>query len=124
MRDVDWERIKEEYENGATLFQLYEKYGITPSLIGWYLKRMGVKMRKRGQRRKMSLESVVEYLTTDITVDDVARKYNITPVTFRRNARELMDAAVREIIRRGLTLRNSPSGNAQIIKRAKMLYER
>ena len=72
----------------------------------------------------MSLESVVEYLTTDITVDDVARKYNITPVTFRRNARELMDAAVREIIRRGLTLRNSPSGNAQIIKRAKMLYER
>lgn len=49
-KDIDWERVKEEYREGASLSFLARKWKTTPGVVRDHLKKMGVRIRSMSEQ--------------------------------------------------------------------------
>jgi Mor family transcriptional regulator len=85
--NINWDEASEEYSNGASTYDLANKYSCRPSTVYNNLKNKGVRIRTRGDAQRINLpwEELYNEYVNGLSLSKLAKKYKTNKQTIRCN---------------------------------------
>lgn len=80
-----------KYNRGEKIEDIAKEYGVSLVSVIKFLQRRGVKMRGKGQRKKIDIEKLKEYIMSRgcVKIIEIANHFNVSEITVRKRVREL-----------------------------------
>ena len=108
--------MADKYENGATVYQLADEFGICRSSVSGWLKRLGISM--RGQPTSIEvIDSMVGLYLAGLSLADVSQKLGTSPGTVRNHLKsrnvQMRDSRGRQRQLDNSTVITYPAGGTQ-----------
>lgn len=91
-----------KYNSGEKVEDIAKEYGVSLVSVINFLRKKGVKMRGKGQKRKIDIEKLKEYIASRgcVKIIEIANHFNVSEITARKAVKELDEKYLKMIYRK------------------------